>query len=104
MYPRSGVRYRGTSAKTTLFKTFGNHPFANPRECFRRFSRGSPSQGEVTQLLAGTDAGMGVRGHVRVWGAFCCSAPQYGWGQGGKGGHTHTHTHRNVHANVAPTF
>ena len=32
-----------------------------------------------------------------MWGCrrgFCCSAPQYGWGQGGgEEGHTHTHTH-----------
>ena len=57
-------------------------------------------------MLAGTDAGTGVRGHVRVWGEFCCSAPQYGQGHGGETRHTHrnTHTHRNVHANVAPTL
>ena len=71
------------------------------------------------QLLAGTDAGTGVMGHVLVWGEFCCSAPQYGRGHGGGDEghtqehthththtqeHTHTHTHRNVHANVARTL
>ena len=46
------------------------------------------------QLLAGTDAGTGVRGRVRVWGEFCCSAPQYGWDHGGGDeGHTQEHTH-----------
>ena len=24
---------------------------------------------------------------VGVWGGFCCSAPQYGWGRGGEEGH-----------------
>ena len=67
------------------------------------------------QLLAGMDAGTGVRGHVGVRGQFCCSAPQCGRGKGGRGGthtqehthtqrNTHTHTQRNVHANVAPTL
>ena len=66
-------------------------------------------------MLAGTEARTGVRGHVGGWGAFCCSVPQYGRGQGESGGTharthththrgTHTHTHRNVHANVAPTL
>ena len=55
------------------------------------------------QLLAGTDAGTGVRGHVGLWGEFCCSAPQDRRGQGGRRG-THRNTHRNVHANVAPTL
>ena len=55
------------------------------------------------ELLAGTDAGTGVRGHVRVWGEFCCSAPQYGRGHGGRRG-THRNTHRNVHAYVIPTL
>ena len=36
------------------------------------------------QLLAGTDAGTGVRGHVRVWGEFGGSAPQHGRGYGGR--------------------
>ena len=45
------------------------------------------------QLLAGTDAGTGVRGHVRLWGEFCCSTPQYGRGHGGGDeGHTQEHT------------
>ena len=61
------------------------------------------------QLLAGTDAGTGVRGHVWMCGGggFYCSVPQYGRGEGeSRGRHTqeHTHTHRNVHANVAPTL
>ena len=59
-------------------------------------------------MLAGADAGPGVRGHVWEWGGgFGCSAPQYGRDQEESGGtHTHTHrgTHRNVHANVAPTL
>ena len=57
------------------------------------------------QLLAGTDAGTGVRGHVRLWGGdFCCSTPQYARGHGGETRDTHRNTHRNVHANVAPTL
>ena len=32
------------------------------------FLKGRSSQGQVTQLLAGTDAGTGVRGYVGVWG------------------------------------
>ena len=56
------------------------------------------------QLLAGADAGTGVRGRVRVWGDFCCSAPQSGWGHGGETRDTHRNTHGNVHANVAPTL
>ena len=57
------------------------------------------------QLLAGMDAGTGVRGHVRVWGEFCCSAPQYGRGHGGETWDTHTHTQERTRcANVAPTL
>ena len=75
------------------------------------------------QLLVGTDAGTGVRGHVQVWGGILLFSPTVwaGWGHGGGDeGHTHTHTHthrnahthththrnthRNVHANVAPTL
>ena len=70
------------------------------------FLRGGSSQGQVVQLLAGTDAGTGVRGDVGVWGGggFWCSAPQYGRGLGGDRRDTHRNTHRNVHANVAPTL
>ena len=55
-------------------------------------------------MLAGTDAGTGVRGHVGVWGGILLFSP-YGW-ERSEEGHTgtHTHTHRNVHANVAPTL
>ena len=64
------------------------------------------------QLLAGTDAGTGVRGHVGVRGAILLFSPTmwagFGGGKGGTHTHTHTqehtHTHRNVHANVAPTL
>ena len=50
------------------------------------------------QLLVGTDAGTEVRGHVRVWGEFCCSAPQYGQGHGeGDEGHTQEHTQERTH-------
>ena len=34
----------------------------------QNFLRGSSSRQYVSQLLVGTDAGTGVRGHVRVWG------------------------------------
>ena len=59
------------------------------------------------QLLAGTDAGTGVRGHVRVWGEFCCSAPQYGRGHGGgetRGTHRNTHTHREERTRKCCTY
>ena len=60
-------------------------------------------------MLAGTDAGTGVRGPVGCGGGFYCSVPQHGRGQGESGGtHTHTqedtHTQRNIHANVALPF
>ena len=67
---------------------------------FGHFLRGSSSQGQVAQLLAGTDAGTGVRGHVRVWGEFCCSAPQYGRGHGGGRGGTHTGTHTGTYTRM----
>ena len=54
------------------------------------------------QLLAGTDAGTGVRGRVGVWGGD--SAAGSG---GGETRDTHTHTHtgtHTVHADVAPTL
>ena len=57
------------------------------------------------QLLAGTDAGTGVRGHVGVRGAILLFSPTIWAGLGGgEEGHTHRNTHRNVHANVAPTL
>ena len=61
--------------------------------------KGSSSQGQVAQVLAGTDVGPGVRGHVGVLGGgFCCSVAQYGWGQGeSRGTHTHTHTGTHTH-------
>ena len=47
------------------------------------------------------DAGTRVRGHVRVWGEFCCSAPQYGRGvNGGETRDTHRNTHRNTHTHT----
>ena len=55
------------------------------------------------QLLAGTDAGTGVRGHVRVrGGGFCCSAPQYGRGYGGdmRDTHRNTHTHTGTYTRM----
>ena len=39
------------------------------------FLRGSSSQGKVAQLLAGTDAGTGVRGHAGVRGAILLFSP-----------------------------
>ena len=56
------------------------------------------------QWLAGTDAGTGVRGHVRVWGHSAVQPHSMGGVMGGDEGHTHRNTHRNVHANVAPTL
>ena len=59
------------------------------------------------QLLAGTDVGTGVKGHVGVCG---WDSPVQSHGMGGVRGRaeghtgTHTHTQRNVHANVAPTL
>ena len=50
-------------------------------------------------MLAGTDAGTGVRGHVWVWGGFYCSVPQYGWGEGESGG-THTGTHTGTYTRM----
>ena len=42
-----------------------------------------------------------MRGHVRVWGEFCCSAPQYGWGHGGRRGtHTGKHTHTGTYTQM----
>ena len=59
-------------------------------------------------MLAGMDAGTGVRGHegVRGGGAFLPFSPTVWAGSGGERRDTHrnTHTQRNVHANVAPTL
>ena len=44
-------------------------------------------------MLAGTDSGTGVRGHVGVWGGICCSA------LGGSGGERRD-THRNTHTHT----
>ena len=55
------------------------------------------------QLLAGTDVGTGVRGHVRVWGGGGDSAVQshsMGGVRGGEEGHTHTHTHTGIHTHT----
>ena len=41
-------------------------------------------------MLAGTDAGTGVRGHVRVWGGILLSMGGVREGRGGT--HTGTHT------------
>ena len=43
-----------------------------------------------------------MRGHVRVWGEFCCSAPQYGRGHGGETRDTqeHTHTHTGTYTQM----
>ena len=47
------------------------------------------------QVLAGTNAGTWVRGHVRVCHCggrgFCCSLPQSGQGQGKSGGTQNEH-------------
>ena len=53
------------------------------------------------QLLAVTDAGTGVRGHVGVWGPTV-----WGAGSGGERRDTqeHAHTERNLHTNVALTL
>ena len=56
------------------------------------------------QLLAGTDAGTGVRGHVGVRGAILLFSPTVWAGEGGERRDRHRNTHRNVHANVAPTL
>ena len=49
------------------------------------------------QLFAGTDAGTGVRGHVRVWGENSAVQPHsMGGVMGGRRG-THTHTHTGTH-------
>ena len=40
-------------------------------------------------MLAGTDAGTGLRAHVGVWGGFFSLAAQDGGGQGGEGRRTH---------------
>ena len=63
----------------------------------RRFLRGSSSQGYVAQLLAGTDAGTGVRGHVGGAGGILLFSPTVGER---RDTHTHTHTQRNKHRNV----
>ena len=55
------------------------------------------------QLLAGTDAGTGVRGHVGVWGAILLFSPTMWAGQGGgEEGHTqeHTHTHTGTYTRM----
>ena len=45
------------------------------------------------QLLAGTDAGTGVRGHVGVWGGILLFSPTVWVGfRGGEEGHTQEHT------------
>ena len=54
-------------------------------------------------MLAGTDAGTGVRGHVGVWVGFCCSAPQSGRRRrGGEEGHTQERTRECWSARVIP--
>ena len=55
------------------------------------------------QLLAGTDAGTRVRGHVRGGGNSAVQPPQYGRGDGGETTHTGTLL-QDVNANVAPTL
>ena len=62
-------------------------------EGHRHFIRGSSSQGWVTQLLVGTDAGTWVRGHVGVWGL----SPTVWAGWGGERRDTHTHTQEHTH-------
>ena len=44
------------------------------------------------QVLAGTDAGTGVRGHVGVWGGILLFTPTVLAGSGGERRDTHTHT------------
>ena len=51
-------------------------------------------------IACGTAAETGVRGHVGVWGGFCCSTRQYGWGQAGEEVHTHTHTNTQERAHT----
>ena len=50
-------------------------------------------------MLAGTDAGTGVRGHMGVRGGICCSAPQYGRGRGERRD-THTGTHTGTYTRM----
>ena len=69
----------------------------------RHFLRGSSSQGWVAQLLAGTDAGTGVRGHVGVWGDNLLFSPHSTGGFRGRAEthtHTHTHTHTGTHTHT----
>ena len=52
------------------------------------------------QLLAGTDAGTGVRGHVRVWGGNSTVQPHsMGGVMGGRRG-THTGTHTGTYTQM----
>ena len=47
-------------------------------------------------MLAGTDAGTGLRGHVGVWGGIVLFSHTVLWvgsAGGREEGHTHTHTH-----------
>ena len=58
-------------------------------------------------MLAGTDAGTGVRDHVGVWDGGDSTAQSHSMGGGqreSEGTYTGTHTQRNVHANAALTL
>ena len=55
-------------------------------------------------MLAGTDAGTGVGGHVGVWGGESAVQPHsMGGAGGGEEGHTQEHAQER-YANVAPTL
>ena len=60
----------------------------------RRFLRCSSS----AQLLAGTGAGTGMRGHVGMWGGGHSAVQPHSMGRirGGEEGHTHTHTQEHI--------
>ena len=51
------------------------------------------------QLLAGTDAGTGVRGHIRVWGKSAVQPHSLGGVMGGRRG-THTGTHTGTYTQM----
>ena len=63
---------------------------------FRHFLRGSPSQGVGHAIACGYGCGNGGEGSCGAWRGFCGSAPQYGQGQGERGG-THRNTHTQEH-------
>ena len=51
-------------------------------------------------MLAGTDAGTGVRGHVGVWGGILRFSPTVWAGSGGERRDTHTGTHTGTYTQM----